>query len=331
MIDKLFLVRSGNTDPYLNIALEKYLTEHAKAGSVTLFLWQNRHTVVIGRNQNAFLECNIALLSEEGGLLARRLSGGGAVYHDLGNLNFTFAARKEDYDVSRQTDVILKAVRALGIASEKTGRNDLTTAGRKYSGHAYYQTGNCCCHHGTLMVGVDKEKLGRYLTVSQEKLESKGVRSVRARVANLNEFCPGLTVSMLEEKLVQAFEAEYGLPAGEISIENLNKPEIEKTAAFLQSKEWLYGRRIPFTIRFGGHYSWGGIEFRLMVNEGRVRDAEVFSDAMDAGMIGQVRDALYGVPFRALELTEAVRQSTQDPDETVLRDLEALFRYEIRA
>ncbi len=331
MIEKLYLVRSGQTDPYRNIALEKILTEHAQPGSVTLFLWQNRHTVVIGRNQNAFLECNLALLKEEGGRLARRLSGGGAGYHDLGNLNFTFAARKEDYDVGRQTDIILRAVRSLGISTEKTGRNDLTAAGRKYSGHAYYRTGDCSCHHGTLMVGVDTEKLGRYLTVPQEKLESKGVRSVRARVANLKEFCPELTASMLGEKLVQAFEAEYGLTAGEIRSEDLNLPEIETEAAFLQSDAWLYGRRIPFTFRFGGHFRWGGIEFRLAVNEGRIRDAEIFSDAMDAEMIGRIRDAACGVPFRAWDLTEAMQKAIRDADPTVLGDLETLLKHEITA
>lgn len=216
MINRLIWLETDNTYPYRNLAMEEYMTNHVPDGTCILFLWQNRHTVVIGRNQNCWKECRVNFLEEEGGYLVRRLSGGGAVFHDLGNLNFTFIVRKPDYDVDRQLQVILEAVRRLGIQAEKTGRNDITVEGRKFSGNAFYQTGDCCYHHGTLLVHADKENMSRYLNVPREKLASKGVSSVKSRVANLDEFCPGLTVDRVKAALAEAFSQVYGQVAEKI-------------------------------------------------------------------------------------------------------------------
>ena len=169
MLRRLYAIAAEGTDPYENLALEAYLLERVQPGECILYLWQNQRTVVIGRNQHASNECRIQALEADGGHLVRRLSGGGAVYHDLGNLNFTFLTVRRDYDVARQTETILQAVRALGIPAEKNGRNDLTAAGGKFSGHAYYQTGEQCYHHGTLMVSVDLSPLAAYLQVSPLK------------------------------------------------------------------------------------------------------------------------------------------------------------------
>jgi len=318
--------------PFHNLAVEKYLTFHVREDECILYLWQNRRTVVIGKNQNPWKECRIEELNRDGGYLVRRLSGGGAVYHDLGNLNFTFCARKANYDVQRQLEVIMRAVRTLGAPAEKTGRNDLACEGRKFSGNAFYKSGDFCFHHGTLMMDVDSDALTRYLTVSPEKLQGKGVDSVRARVVNLKEYCPEIAADLLAESLTGAFEEVYGLPAGELEkmffqgsaeeafsekdTEELFIREIRKDTDFFASREWNYGRNMPFTHSFSRRYSWVGVEILLQVNRGMVADCIVHSDAMDPDFAEKLAETLKGQCYE-----EAVRKcGTLDAPEFGLED-----------
>ena len=198
MIETLRVCESEGLDPYRNLAIEQHLLETVLGGCCLLYLWQNERTVVIGRNQNAWAECRTTALFEEGGRLARRLSGGGAVYHDLGNLNFTFLLCEEDYDLTRQLSVIRRACSLCGIETEISGRNDLLASGRKFSGNAFCHHEGRAYHHGTLLIDVDADAMGRYLSPSKAKLEAKGVESVRSRVVNLRELNPALTVDMLK-------------------------------------------------------------------------------------------------------------------------------------
>lgn len=306
MINRITCCREKGTDPFRNLAVEKYLTLHAMEGECILYLWQNRKTVVIGRNQNAWKECGISDLEADGGHLVRRLSGGGAVYHDLGNLNFTFCVRKEDYDVSRQLTVILDAVRRLGILAEMSGRNDLLAAGRKFSGNAFYRSGDFCCHHGTLMLDVDGEKLARYLHVPEEKLRGKGVDSVRSRVVNLKELCPEITVELLCEKLTESFSQGYGLPVKERGPEDLyEKEEVRQDTEMFASWEWRFGRKIPFTHRVSGRFPWGELSLLLEVEDGRIRDCVCYSDAMEQELIGRLPARLKGRRYDGNELDVA--------------------------
>ena len=209
MITRLTVCVSPGTDPYENLALEQTLLERVGEGDLILYLWQNERTVVIGRNQNPWKECRTALLAEEGGRLARRLSGGGAVFHDLGNLNFTFLMAEADYDLPRQLTVLERACRSLGIPAQRSGRNDLLADGRKFSGNAFYKHNGRAYHHGTLMVDVDLEMVQRYLSPSKAKLAAKGVDSVRSRVVNLREFVPELTIEQLSDALTAALAEVY--------------------------------------------------------------------------------------------------------------------------
>lgn len=210
------------------LAVEEYLLLYCEPQECILYLWQNQNTVVIGRNQNAWKECKVESLEENGGHLARRLSGGGAVYHDLGNLNFTFLVSKENYSIDRQLEVIVKAVQKLGAKAEKSGRNDILIDGKKFSGNAFYEQEQHCYHHGTLMMNVNKEMLSKYLTVSKEKLQSKGVDSVKSRVTNLVDYIPDLTLEALKKALREAFEEVYGLTSNECKMEDLDQKEIEE-------------------------------------------------------------------------------------------------------
>ncbi|MDR2776191.1 MAG: lipoate--protein ligase, partial [Tannerella sp.] len=207
---KLSYILSEQTNPYKNIALEEYLLWNVEKDECILYLWQNRHTVVIGINQNPWKEAHVKELEQDGGFLARRMSGGGAVFHDLGNLNFTFLVREGKYDVVRQLDVIIHAVAKFGIYAVRSGRNDILTDGKKFSGNAFFNSRGYCYHHGTLLLNVDMSDLSRYLNVSHTKLQSKGVDSVRSRVINLKDLAPDIAVESLQTALIEAFGEVYG-------------------------------------------------------------------------------------------------------------------------
>lgn len=304
MISTIRWIETPIGPPYRNLAVEKALMDRIGPGECLLYLWQNRQTVVIGRNQNAREECRVDLLRAEGGFLARRLSGGGAVYHDEGNLNFSFLMRREDEDPARQSEVILRAVRSLGIPAERTGRNDLETEGRKFSGHAWYRAPDRCCHHGTLMMAVDLDRMGRYLTAAPAKLRSRSVASVRARVVNLKEHCPALNRQLLTERLIRAFEDVYGLRAERGGIPLAAEADIRRETEKMASEAWLFPSRIPSTHRMEARFPWGGICLELEVERGRVKAADCRSDAMEEALIRDISEALEGCAYTGQALTE---------------------------
>ena len=314
MISKIQYYISHETDPYRNIALEKYLTLRAAEKACVLFLWQNHRTVVIGRNQNAWEECRVQALKEDGGRLARRFSGGGAVYHDLGNVNFSFVSRKADDSTDQQNEVILRAVRMLGVPAERTGRNDFEAAGRKFSGSAFYEMKGCRCHHGTLMLDVDTSAMEKYLSAAPAKLQSKGVSSVRARVVNLKEYRPDATVEMLHGALLKAFQKVYGLPAEALALEDKAEEEIQSEAEMLSSEAWLFPPRIPFTAEMKSRFPWGGFRLCLNVKQNRVENTECWSDAMDEQFVRHVREALSGRPFDREALAIAVLNAARQEE-----------------
>lgn len=289
---KIYVIKTQNTVPYHNLALEETLLHSVKPDECILYLWQNRQTVVIGRNQDAQSECRIQKLESDGGFLARRLSGGGAVYHDLGNLNFTFFANAGGFDKEKQTEVILKAVRALGINAEKNGRNDLTVDGKKFSGHAYYRTKSECLHHGTIMLYVDKTRLSDYLNVSPLKLNSKGVKSVRSRVVNLCEINPELNISDLSEQLIKAFGEVYGLPVTVLKEENINTEmlcELEKRYA---SPEWKYAGDEILKNSIEKRFCWGQARLDYEIQNNIFSKVRFFSDGLEAEYLSEIRERL---------------------------------------
>ncbi len=306
MIRRIHLFRTDCTDPHRNLAVEEHLLETVPEDACTLYLWQNRRTVVIGRNQNAWKECRTAALEEDGGFLARRLSGGGAVFHDLGNLNFTFLVNRADYDLDRQLGVILETCRSLGIPAERSGRNDVLSNGRKFSGNAFYESRGKRYHHGTLLVDVDLSMMGRYLSPSKAKLEAKGVESVRSRVVNLRELRPGLTVDTLARRMEEAFQAVYGLPALRLDEADFDRERIGELARRNGSWAWLYGQDLPCSLQCGARFPWGEMELRLAVEGGVVAQAAVYTDAMDWTLAQTVERALTGRRLRMEDLAQGL-------------------------
>lgn len=314
MISKIAFFEATSTDPHYNIATEKFFLDHVEKGQCILYLWQNKNTVVIGRNQNAWAECRTTLLAEEGGKLARRLSGGGAVFHDLGNLNFTFLMCDEDYDLDKQFEVIKVACKGLGISVEKSGRNDLLADGKKFSGNAFYHSRGHAYHHGTLLVSADMEKLSRYLTPPKAKLEAKGVSSVRSRVTNLKDLCPELTIPMLAEHMKKAFEAVYGMSAQLLAPDHKALEEIEDSRKQLSDWQWCYGPRLPFSFACEARFSWGSIRVQLQVEGGHITTANVYSDAMEWDLADVVSKALTGCRFTTLDMQKALADKLENKD-----------------
>ncbi|MBQ2202179.1 MAG: lipoate--protein ligase, partial [Clostridia bacterium] len=291
---------------------EQHLLETVLGGCCLLYRWRNERTVVIGRNQNAWAECRTTALFEDGGRLARRLSGGGAVYHDRGNLNFTFLLREEDYDLTRQLSVIRRACSLCGIETEISGRNDLLASGRKFSGNAFCHHEGRAYHHGTLLIDVDADAMGRYLSPSKAKLEAKGVESVRSRVVNLRELNPALTVDMLKAAMKQAFSEVYGLPLDLPPV--IDEARVKGLSAHYASDAWLFGQKLPFTFRCESRFLWGGIELQIRADRGVITDAKVYTDAMDDGLADKLKAALTGCSLQIDAIAQTLRESDVEQD-----------------
>ncbi len=315
----ILIVTTRSVNPWNNLALEEYLMGWCHSDSdddpqrrygAILYLWQNQHTVVIGRNQNAWAECQTGALEEDGGYLARRSTGGGAVYHDLGNLNFSIILPRSRFDLGRSFDVILEAVRHLGIQAERSGRNDILIGDRKFSGNAFRYLRGVALHHGTLMVDTDIEPLLRYLTVSDLKLQSRAIKSVRSRVINLIEVENDLTLAALSESVIDSFVAEYGENAGKDRMDAAMIPRDQELARLEEdyaSWKWRYGSTIKFDARIKtGRFPWGQAEFLLEVEKGVIAQALIYSDALDSDFIGQIAASLAGVRFNPQEIADHV-------------------------
>jgi len=302
-------VLMGDSDnAWHNLAVEALLFEGPGRRDRVLYLWQNRNTVVIGRHQNAWKECRVKLLEDEGGRLARRSSGGGAVYHDMGNLNFSFVLPRTEYDVRRQLEVVRRAVAQFGISAGFTGRNDLVVegTGAKFSGNAFRFSGDVALHHGTVMVNVDKEKLGRYLAPDDGKLRAKGIDSVRARVVNLSELSPGITIPGLARALEAAFEEEYG-PVEGLTVNALDRDRLRALEAEYASWDFRLGKALPFDATLEHRFEWGGVTLEISLKGGVIASARVFSDAMDEAMIARIAPALTGARYENRALGAALR------------------------
>lgn len=300
MIQELKIYKSNTLDPYINLAAEKILLDTVSDDCCILYLWQNKNTVVIGQNQNPWLECRCKLLESEGGKLARRLSGGGAVYHDTGNLNFTFICSTENYDLKKHLSVIKNACRYAGINAEFSGRNDVLASGKKFSGNAFYNSRGKSYHHGTLLISADIEKMQRYLTPPKAKLEAKGIKSTRSRVVNLSDLANGLTCEKMTEFMSLSFEEMYNIKATSDIL--IDKKQLLELAHKYSSWEYLYGTPMPFTFSIEDHFPWGNINLQFLIKNGVVNSVNVYSDSMDWTLPDLIKKTITGTKFTSTDL-----------------------------
>ena len=313
---KLQVIVSSRFDPFLNRAVEQYLTDNQEEDTVTMYLWKNQQTVVIGYNQNPYSECNVQLLLDEGGHLMRRGTGGGAVYHDLGNINFSFIVDKSLYDVRKQLSVIQDALLSYGLETEISGRNDLTCQGRKFSGNAFSKGKKNDLHHGTILIKTDGAMMQRYLTVDKAKLMKNGVKSVASRVVNLSELVPELTSENIKQPLIASFEKVYECKATTLDFDTLiNNKEVRAIREHISSDSFLFGRWRQFKTSKKAQFPWGNVDIALHIDESKavISEVQIASDCLDTEIIKQTENLLKASSTKEIPAF--------DKDNEILRDI----------
>ena len=258
----MLIVESRSLDVYRNLAIEEYLMEQVVDLDPVLFLWRSDCAVVMGKNQNPWRECRLDLMRNDGVPLARRISGGGTVYHDAGNLNYCVIVDRTKYLENQAYEMVLEALEPFGIRAEKTGKSNLSVDGCKFSGNAFCFRKGRALHHGTLLLDADLERLNRYLGSMFDGIETRAIASVPAAVVNL-----GLGVEELSSALVKSFRSLYG--DGEFL--EWSEADLDETALQLLierqvSSDWKYGATPRFSLEQGG--------VRLEVAKGKVVRAE---------------------------------------------------------
>lgn len=300
-------IRNNCKDPHFNLALEEYAVKYLNPSEDYIILWQNEPSVIIGRNQNTVEEINSKYIKDNNINVVRRLSGGGAVYHDLGNLNFTFIVKNEN-DVASNfkifTEPVINALKKLNINAEFSGRNDITIDGKKFSGNAQYYYGDRLLHHGTILFNSNLSVVQDALNVKQEKIESKGVKSVKSRVTNVYPYLQQeISIEEFKDILLRFFmndenykEKEYILSEDDISkIQELMKNRFSKW-------EWNYGESPAFDMEKGKRFAGGKLELKFNVIDGVIRKFKISGDFFGKKDVNELELKMLGQKYRQLDV-----------------------------
>lgn len=314
---KTKIIRSNSLNPWENLALEEAILDNVQRDEAILYLWQNENTVVIGRNQNPWKECDHRKLEMNGGKLARRLSGGGAVFHDIGNLNFTFIVDKKLFDIERQLSVVLSCVNENGICANASERKDGLADGRKFSGNAFYYRDDKAYHHGTILVDSNLENLTRYLTAPAEKIVSRGIDSVRSKVVNLKSLNNSVSLQSISDSLAKSFESEYGKTASIIEPSDFDTSSL---VTKYSSWDWRFGQTPKFDIAFEKSFNWGDIEICLTLRNGKIASSRIHSDALNVSIMHKIDWALNGCEFKAAPVISRINSCALAADEKLITD-----------
>lgn len=309
----MYFVNSPVYDPYFNLALEEYLFIGKGNEDAFFMLWQNDNTIVVGRNQNTIEEINQDFVREHNVNVIRRNTGGGAVYHDLGNINFSFIQNNNDIsniDFSIFTKPVIAALEKIGVKAELSGRNDLTIEGKKFSGNSQLIKGNRVLHHGTILFNADLDFIQKALNVKPDKIQSKGIKSVRSRVTNISEYLDQeVSVEEFKQILIENMFKQNELKEYKLTEEDLaavNKLKEEKFSKW----EWNYGKFPQYSIRKDRKFAYGGITISMEVKKGHITDFAIQGDFFGNGEIAELEEMLIGVVVNE----EAVRAALEDVD-----------------
>ncbi|GLH62580.1 MULTISPECIES: lipoate--protein ligase [Parageobacillus] len=307
----LFIDNKGITDPRINLAIEEYALKNLDINETYLLFYINEPSIIIGKNQNTIEEINTEYVEKNGIHVVRRLSGGGAVYHDLGNLNFSFIT-KDDGDsflnFRKFTEPIIKALKKLGVNAELSGRNDIIVEGRKISGNAQFSTRGRMFSHGTLLFDSKIENIVSALNVKKDKIESKGIKSIRSRVANISEFLKEkMTIEEFRSVLLESiFGKDKDIPEYVLTEEdwaNIHKLSRER----YQNWEWNYGKSPKFNLQHSHRFPAGQIDVRLEVQKGIIENCKIYGDFFGAGDVAEIEEKLIGKRYEKSEIEKALQ------------------------
>ena len=307
----LFLDNRGITDPRINLAIEEYALKHLDLDDSYLLFYINQPSIIIGKNQNTIEEINKEYVEENNIIVVRRLSGGGAVYHDLGNLNYSFITKDDGesfHNYKKFTEPVVEALKELGVNAELSGRNDLVVGERKISGNAQFATKGRMFSHGTLMLSSEIENVVSALKVKEDKIKSKGIKSIRSRVANISEFlAEPLTMEEFRQKLLEhIFGGLENVQQYEWTDEDWKKI-MEISEERYQQWDWNYGKSPKFNIQHSHRFPVGQIDVRLEVAKGKIEECKIFGDFFGVGAVEEIEQQLVGVKFSKAELAEAMK------------------------
>lgn len=302
----IFVDNKGIHDPQMNLAIEEYILKNLDINETYLLFYINGPSIIIGKNQNTIEEINTKYVENNGIKVVRRLSGGGAVYHDLGNLNFSFITKDDGqsfHDFKKFTEPVVKALSKLGINAEISGRNDILAEGRKISGIAQFSTRGRMFTHGTLLFNSEMDHIVSSLKVKKDKIESKGIKSVRSRVANIAEFLEEpMTIEEFRSLILKyIYEENETIPEYVLTEEDWEKiNEISKER--YQNWDWNYGKSPKFNLQHSHRFPVGSIDIRLEVNKGKIENCKVYGDFFGVGDVSEIEEKLTGIRYERTEI-----------------------------
>ena len=304
-----FIDNRGVTSAPANLALEEHVLRTVTGDDSYLLFYVNAPSIIIGRHQNTVEEVNADVVRERGIQVVRRISGGGAVYHDLGNLNFSFITPYSPQRFNRYAEFtrpVIEVLRELGVPAERTGRNDIVADGRKISGNAQFVSRDRMFSHGTLLVDSDLDAVSAALNPKPGKVESKGHKSVRSRVANVSEFLTApLSVDELRDRIVDRIFGGVTPPALELDESDwaaVHELERRKYGSW----DWNYGESPAFNVQRVKRFTAGEIDLRIQVEEGWIRSVKIHGDFMNLADIGELELRLRGVRYEREQLAHVL-------------------------